>query len=252
MTSQNFRALILATCILSATPAASHAADFSFDIESGAVWNGYNDVRIPNDRLGTPFSLTDDLSADEPSAYFRARATWHLNEKHDISILAAPLRMDYSGEFDQPVRFDGTTFLEGKATSAKYRFDSYRLTWRYNFIRTENFTFGAGITGKIRDAEIELSQAGRSASDSNTGFIPLINFRLAWEFAPRWSLLAEGDWLIGPQGRAEDVLAAVQWQATDAMALHLGYRILEGGADNDDVYSFSLFHYLAAGVTFRF
>jgi hypothetical protein len=29
----------------------------------------------------------------------------------------------------------------------------------------------------------------------------------------------------------------------------LGYRILEGGADNDEVYNFALFHYAAVGVT---
>jgi hypothetical protein len=31
--------------------------------------------------------------------------------------------------------------------------------------------------------------------------------------------------------------------------LHAGDRILEGGADNDEVYSFALLHYAVAGVT---
>ena len=226
-------------------------AEFSFDFESGAVWNGSNDVRIPGDD-GTRFSLTDDLNADDPSAYFRARATWHINEKHDLSVLAAPLRMDYSGQFVKPVEFAKEFFEAGVPTEAKYRFDSYRLTYRYNFVRKENLTFGLGLTAKVRDAEIEMRQRGVYASDDNLGVVPLINFRLAWEFAPAWSLIAEGDWLVASQGRAEDILAAIQWRASDALAFHVGYRILEGGSDSDDTYAFALFHYLAAGMTVRF
>lgn len=240
--------LFLGSALLGAPDA---RADFSFDFESGAVWTGSNDVRIPGDE-GTPFSLSDDLNGDEPAAYFRARATWHINERHDLSVLAAPLRMDYSGQLVKPVEFAKEFFEAGVPTEAKYRFDSYRLTYRYNFIRKENLTFGLGLTAKVRDAEIEMQQRGVYASDDNLGVVPLINFRLAWEFAPSWSLIAEGDWLVASQGRAEDILAAIQWQATDALAFHVGYRILEGGADNDDTYAFALFHYVAAGVTVRF
>jgi hypothetical protein len=42
------------------------------------------------------------------------------------------------------------------------------------------------------------------------------------------------------------VHAGKQWSIT------AGYRFLEGGADNDEVYTFALVHYLAAGVVVRF
>ncbi|MFC1566818.1 hypothetical protein ACFL4A_03140 [bacterium] len=35
---------------------------------------------------------------------------------------------------------------------------------------------------------------------------------------------------------------------SDKLAIKFGYRILEGGADNDEVYTFSLFNYLVFGV----
>jgi len=41
------------------------------------------------------------------------------------------------------------------------------------------------------------------------------------------------------------------WSKRRAL-LFAGYRILEGGADNEEVYTFSLFHYLVAGVETRF
>lgn len=58
--------------------------------------------------------------------------------------------------------------------------------------------------------------------------------------------------LAASQGRAGDVLIAVVRDVGKATKLFAGYRILEGGADNDEVYTFSLFHYVVLGVETRF
>ena len=34
--------------------------------------------------------------------------------------------------------------------------------------------------------------------------------------------------------------------------IRAGYRILEGGADNDEVYNFALFHYASMGISYAF
>ncbi|MCE9520021.1 MAG: hypothetical protein K8R87_10780 [Verrucomicrobia bacterium] len=160
--------------------------------------------------------------------------------------------MDSSGELFDDTSFAGSLFRGGVPTEGDYRFDSYRLTYRYNLVRTEDITFGLGITANVRDAEIGLSQRGVSAHDDNTGIVPLVNFRLEWKLTPQWSFLTEGDALFSGRGRLEDVLVALQWQASESLALRLGYRLLEGGADSDTVYNFALFNYLSAGLTWRF
>ena len=160
--------------------------------------------------------------------------------------------MDYSGSFDRPINFHGGVLDPNVPTEAKFRFNSYRLTYRYNFYKTEKVTFGMGLTAKVRDAEISVSQPGNSISDDNVGLVPLINFQFAWRFAPDFSFVAEGDALASSRGRAEDVMAAIQWHASDSLALRLGYRMLEGGVDSDDTYNFSLFHYAIVGATLRF
>jgi hypothetical protein len=48
------------------------------------------------------------------------------------------------------------------------------------------------------------------------------------------------------------VLAAITYSASEKFKLKLGYRILEGGADNDEVYTFSLINYFAMGVMINF
>lgn len=54
------------------------------------------------------------------------------------------------------------------------------------------------------------------------------------------------------QGRAEDAQIALTYNLAKGVRFRAGYRILEGGADNSEVYNFALFHYASAGLTFSF
>lgn len=81
--------------------------------------------------------------------------------------------------------------------------------------------------------------------------MPLIHFRLFWKFTKKFALLLDGDALAAPQGRAEDVFAGIIFKASDKINLKAGYRILEGGADNDEVYNFTWLNYASIGAIFR-
>jgi hypothetical protein len=67
-----------------------------------------------------------------------------------------------------------------------------------------------------------------------------------------WSFRIAGNALVGPQGRAEDVLFALMRDVGSASKFFFHYRILEGGTDNDEVYTFSLFNYAVIGAEWRF
>lgn len=225
-------------------------SQFVVDLETGGVFSGYNDVRIPGD-TGTKFSLSEDLDAN-PAFFYRAKISYYFNDKHSLTLLAAPLTVESSGEINRDVFFEGVKFPANMPLEATYRFDSYRLTYRYDFYKKENLEFGLGFTAKIRDAEIALESNELSSSKTNVGFVPIINFRLLWNFANKWGLLFEGDALAAPQGRAEDVQLALRYLISDQIALRAGYRILEGGADNDEVYNFALINYASVGMEFTF
>ncbi len=225
-------------------------AQWSVDFETGAVFSGYNDVQIPKE-TGTKFSLSEDLEID-PVFFFRARLTYSFRERHHLSALAAPLRFDASGQIDRPVRFNEADFAANVPLTAGYRFDSYRLTYRYDVYQGEKLTAGLGFTAKIRDASIRLADEEKETEKKNTGFVPLLNFKLDWTLWDRFGLLLEGDALAAPQGRAEDVLLASQYKLSQDVKLKLGYRLLEGGADADEVYTFALVNYLVCGVIMAF
>lgn len=218
----------------------------SAELESGVVLSGYNDVQIPGD-TGTLISLSQDLSSPA-SLFARFRLTYIMNDRHRLSILAAPLRIEATGKMKNDVYFIDRSFSAGTSLKSVYRFDSYRFTYRYDFVRTPTWNVGAGITVKIRDAAISLEGGGQRAEKRNTGFVPLINFRMSWQFAPKWQLGLTGDALAAPQGRAEDVLLSLERSIRKGIHLYAGYRVLEGGANNEEVYNFAMLNYAAVGI----
>lgn len=221
-------------------------SQLQLDIETGAVFSGYNDVRIPGD-VGTKFSLSEELEAD-PEFFYRIRIFYDFNDRHHIGALFAPLSIHSSGQLNRQLLFAGQTFPAGTPLEGTYQFNSYRLIYRYDFLRKEKIELGIGFTAKIRDAKIALEANGLKSEKTNVGFVPILHFRLLWKFGTPFAFLLEGDALAAPQGRAEDVLAALTMKVSDNVQVKLGYRILEGGADNDEVYNFALINYASAGV----
>lgn len=237
-----FIALLLICCALSIN------AQVIFDVETGIVSTGYNDVRIPGDK-GTLFSLKDDLKP-EATVFYRLRAGYTFNSRHTISVLYAPLEIKSEGSVPNDISFQEEVFPANTKLYGTYKFNSYRLTYRYDIVQKPKFEFGLGLTAKIRDARISLSSIGHLDEKTNIGFVPIINFRLLWKVDDRFGLLIDGDALAAPQGRAEDIFIAATYKLSNNFGIRAGYRILEGGSDGNQVYGFALLHYASVGVTY--
>lgn len=219
-------------------------------VETGPVFTGYNNIRIPGDE-GTLFSFKEDLPS-ETKAFYRLKAGYTINSRHNLFLLYAPLETNSGGMAARDIVFEGVVFPAYMPLSGSYKFNSYRLTYRYEIVKRPNIEFGMGFTAKIRDARIRITTKDRTSVKTNVGFVPIINFRLWWKLHEKFGLLLDGDALAAPQGRAEDVLLAANYMVTDHLSMFAGYRILEGGADNDEVYNFSLFHYASIGFSYIF
>jgi hypothetical protein len=242
------RSLFSATCfvLILSFNVLSVSGQASFDLETGAVSTGYNNVRIPGDQ-GTLFSLKDDLIS-KTEIFFRLRANYTIKSRHTLSLLYAPLETVSKGNVPYDILFEGVTFQANTDLTGTYKFNSYRLTYRYEIVLKPKFEFGLGFTAKIRDAKIALASSSLESEKTNVGFVPIINFRMLWKPYEKFGILLEGDALAAPQGRAEDLLIAATYRVSDRLGLKAGYRILEGGADNDEVYNFALFNYASVGL----
>lgn len=249
MTSRRNVTAALGLAALLGAPQEAGAAEWFADVETGIAWASRNDVRIPG-AGGTGLSLVHDLDASA-APVFRARVGAALAERHRLFLTWAPVRLEAQGALPRDVRFAGEDFAAGSSALARFRFDSYRLTYRYALVRSSPLDLELGATAFVRDASVSL-QGARYAEKANVGFVPLLSFRLEWRLLPPVALLLDGDALAAPQGRAEDVLVAVRAQLRPGVHVHAGYRIIEGGADNAEVYSFALVNQLVVGLTVSF
>ena len=235
--------------VLAVLASTAGAGDLRASLEAGAAWQTRNDFRIPGDG-GTLVELADYDQGPVPA--FRATLTWDLTSRQSLRLLAAPLRLETTFTPASPVVFQDLVFPAGRPTDATYVFNSYRLSWYWRFPPGEKWSFRLGATLKVRDAEIGLAGLpGRSVKD-DLGVVPLVYLYARYQATDRFALELEADALAAPQGRAEDVSLKAVVRLNDSVDLDLGYRLVEGGADNDEVYTFAFFHYAVAGVRVRF
>jgi hypothetical protein len=240
-------------CTGSASAGAEQQSDlarFEVELEAGAVWQSKNDVEIPNDGTATRFSLKD-LVGEGPWPAGRFYFTWNITQRHSLRVLAAPLSYTETGTFDSPVLFDGEAYAADVPTEATYQFNSWRLTYRYRFKRGERCNWWIGFTAKIRDAKIGLRQGSVASEDTDLGFVPLANLRGDFRFTKHWHFLLDLDALGGGPGRAEDLSLKLGRDFGDRWQFAFGYRVVEGGADVDEVYNFAWFNYAVVSGSYR-
>jgi hypothetical protein len=223
---------------------------FGVEVEGGGFWFSENNVQIPGDS-GTRFSLLD-LIGKGPNAYFRVSGFWDLNPRHGFVLTIAPLQAKGTGTLSQTVRFTDQNFAPGVSTEGTYKFNTYRATYRYTFLDRTDWRLRIGATGLVRDAKIELKQGDTSARKENVGFAPLLHFDAQYRLSRSTTLIADFDGLVAPQGRALDLAFKINQDLTDHWSLGLGYRTLEGGSDNDDVYNFAWLHFVFLSVGYKF
>lgn len=228
-------------------------AQLQISLESGLVFNQYNEVRVPNGagESGTLFSLRDDFGVVPPAAFLRVEAAYTFRAKHTVEIVAAPLQLNYRELLRADVAFAGEVF-SGAAVDGRYRFNTYRAAYRYRLVDRPRLRFDLGVSVLIRDARIALREGSREAEDTDLGAVPLLSFDLQYAPGERWRILLKGDALVGPQGRAEDIFAGLRLKILrERLWLKAGYRLIEGGADVDQVYNFAFFHFADIGVIYE-
>lgn len=229
---------------------ASDTASWNFQIEGAAAWQSFNDQAIPG-KGGTRFDLADFSKG--PFAAHRIYLGQRLDSRQEWRVLYAPLDIRLQGQFSKAILFQNSTFQPGVETSAKYKFNSYRASYIYHMDSLYGWNWAWGFTGKIRDAEVKLTQGNLSESKSNLGFVPLLHLQAEKSLSEDWNFRFDMDGLAAPQGRAFDIALLFEKKLnTDGVNFLAGYRTVEGGADNETVYNFAWIHYLTIGLRYQF
>jgi hypothetical protein len=244
-------ALVAFAFLLAPGASAQDAPRLALEVEAGPVWQSRNDVRIPNDPSATRFSLRD-LAGSGPWPTGRVYLTWNIGGRHGLRAMVAPFSITETGVLAGAVNFAGATYQTGTPVEGTYKFNSYRLSYRYRFHDGARWTWWVGFTAKIRDANIALRQGSTTSRKTDLGFVPLLHLSANSRFGTRWRLILDMDALAGGPGRAEDVAVKMGYDVARRWTLAAGYRTVEGGADVSSVYTFAWLHYGVLSVTHRF
>lgn len=243
----NYSFLCIIFFILSFSELASGSNNFH--AEFGILQNTYNQVRIPGDE-GTHFNMRKSLP--DNSLYYRLDYKKSFDNGHGFRLLYAPLKIRGDHTYSKNISFNGEIFNQNEKTKTLYQFNSYRASYFYQLVQREDWKVNIGITGKIRDANIELKQGTKQKKREDIGFVPLIYLWSEYWFTDNIKLTFDFDGLAAPQGRAFDVALMVGSRLSPSVIANFGYRILDGGVDNDRVYNFSQFNFYFAAIEVLF
>jgi hypothetical protein len=238
-----FGVLMMSTAFANHVIAASAVPEGAIEVgvEVGPLWSSRNDVRVPG-TTGTEFDMTS-LTGDGPDPAFRLDVDWQITDKHGVRAVIAPLELTGSGQLPTETFFAGTTLNQG-STNATYRFNTYKLTYRYTLSNNDVWRWNIGFTGVIRDADIALQQGQTRANDDDVGFVPTLHLSGIYQPRHDWRLLLDFDGLAGGPGRLFDIALKADYSLNERWRIGAGYRMLEGGVDVDDVYNFGWFNAL--------
>jgi hypothetical protein len=246
------RSWLVLLLVLSAGELRATAADATgrlrIEIEGAAAWQTRNHFAVPRS-TGTRVELRRDGA--DPVAAGRVTLWLDLGERWTARALAAPLRVTETFVRAEAIRFQDATFAAGVPVEHRYQFDSYRVSVLRRLSGGARSEYRLGVTAKVRSAKLRLASPSLEREETDLGFVPLLHAGATFTPSGSWAIDLEVDALGAPQGYAVDGAARLMRSVGSRTQAFLGYRVLDGGADVDRVYSFATFHYALGGIRIR-
>lgn len=244
--------IVLFVLMLAAVGQVYAQSEFKLRLYPQIAFGARNDLKCPNDGVGTMLSLPGDLQRNNAAVLSPRIEFEYVFRRHHFMLTGVFVSEGFSGTAPSELRFCDAVFDAGTMVNADYRFNTYRFTYRYGLVKRPKFAFEIGATLLVRDARIAMNGVSGSDSFSNLGVVPLVSYRIAWMPMPQLSVYSEGDALASKYGRAEDIFAGVKYDVSPHIGVIAGYRLLEGGSDVASVYTFAMYHFISWGLEVTF
>ena len=222
--------------------------DIRLQLEGGYAYQTRNTCAIPAD--SNKFSYRD-LIGRGPFRYGRIEAIFHDQESSGYRLAIVPFTVSGVGRLPSAVSFNGVNFAPGVDTFGRYTFNNYRFTWWHKWRPIDGISIRAGWTLFIRDADVFLSQSGKSASFYNLGPVPLFYLLAEKDFGDRLTASFSFDGLVAPQGGALDFGLKFGYRLNSNTSLTANVRYLDGGTGSGSAYNYATINYLALGIEFK-
>lgn len=194
-----------------------------------------------------------DLTGNGPDPYVRLYATYDFNNRHALRLTFAPLQVDGTGSLSDDVTFRDDVFTADAPTEGTYKFNIYRLTYRWTFYDRERWRWGLGAAALVRDAHITLEQGDKKQTRDDLGVVPLLHLYSAYRFNDQVLVILD----VEARGRQWDEPSMPPPSRLHTISIRDGTwgpdtGRSRGGADHNEVYTFAWLHYALAEAGYRF
>lgn len=229
---------------------------FRIELEGLLVDTTVNSVRKGEDFSGTRFNAIDYTGShgvQERASLYLPGPAWVADD--ELRVVIAPYLRTGTAPSTNALVFDGARFAPGPLTVA-FKFSTYRLTYDVPVHASpylDAWELRLGGTLAIRDARVELEQAGLKRNFYNWGPVPLLYASVARTLAPHWRLAASLDAFPAPGGGGLfDGSVTLGFNLTRNATLYAGGRYVSGGAAGAAFYDYLRQRALVAGVSIGF
>lgn len=216
------------------------------------AFGGKNTVQRPNNNEGTRIYLNKEFDRKSDVTFSPRIELEYTYKKNHFIATASWLEDRFEGISPKEILYDNYVFGKGVNLDTKYKFNTYRIGYRYGLVETNHFSFQLGATLLIRDAAITLSDPGQKAKYTNVGVAPLLSYYLGWQPGSHFTLFSSGDGFAVKAGRAFDIFAGIKYRFNSFLSAYGGYRLLEGGSDGKKVYTMANFNFVSLGIGIDF
>lgn len=225
------------------------AFSFFIEFEGGRVKILKNQLKIPNDS-GTRFDTS--LSRPNEFYYYNVSSLFNLPRNFSLRFLYSSLIFDQSRLFSDDILFEGETFSKSSETEIYSKFNSYQFTIRYQFIGGSFLTTYIGLTGKINDHQIRLTQGNKKKYHIDSGYIPLFYFGGGLKLTDFLSVLFDFDVVGSSQLQFAEGSTRIHAKYNSKVGFGWGYRVILKELDNNNIFQSSLISCYNFSFDYRF
>lgn len=200
--------------------------------------------RIQFSNSGTYLDYVKQGGQDVLFPVSRLSLEMEIKQKHTITLLYQPLRLESTALLDQDIVIDELTFPAGTSVNFLYNFPFFRASYMKELApNNEKFDFAAGISLQLRNATIEFESTDGSLFRSNRdiGPVPILKFRTRYKHNRLTYTEIEADGFYAPisylNGSDNEVIGAILdaslrqgLQLNNQVGTFLNLRYLGGGA----------------------
>lgn len=193
---------------------------------------------------GTYINYVEEGGQDVLFPVSRLSLELEIKEKHTITFLYQPLRLESTALPDRDLVIDDLTFPAGTGVHFLYNFPFFRLSYMRQLLSgNEKFDFALGGSLQIRNATIAFESTDGTLFRSNRdiGPVPVLKFRTRYNVNNLTYTEVEADGFYAPisylNGSDNEVVGAILdaslrqgLKVSDEVGAFLNLRYLAGGA----------------------